>query len=272
MIDTIMPIAKHAWDIIMSYYKSDRLDVHGKRDENDVVTAADFAADTYIQEQLRGLFPDDQILTEETLHPITDRSGWVWIVDPLDGTNNFAQQKDEFCVMIGHCTNAIPDVGVVYFPVTQTFFVAQTWEGAWCIRDGQREAVHASSCASLDDARVMSSKSHTLPLYEAILSREGDMRVHKWSGQKLLVWPSRRCMGYSSCLVARGELDIQMCLHGRMWKRDTCAPQVIMQEAGALLTEVDGSPLDYTQDSPFRDRGHLTAVASLHPLLVEFLK
>ncbi len=44
-----------------------------------------------------------------------------------------------------------------------------------------------------------------------------------------------------------------------------------MQEAGALLTEVDGSPLDYTQDSPFRDRGHLTAVTSLHPLLVEFL-
>lgn len=118
MLSTIIAIAQEAGNIILPFFRSEELDTQYKRDEQDPVTAADYASDSYIKTQLSLLFPDDYILTEETANNDIDRSDSVWIVDPLDGTKNFIKQQDSFCVMIGRCTHGIPNLGVVYFPAT----------------------------------------------------------------------------------------------------------------------------------------------------------
>lgn len=96
---------------------------------HDVVTLADVEVETLIRDRLRGAFPEDGVLGEEGGGTAT-RS--LWVVDPIDGTTNFAHGGDDWCVSIAHMSGGQAQIGVVYVPVTRRMHAARLGGGARC--------------------------------------------------------------------------------------------------------------------------------------------
>lgn len=107
-----------------------------------LVTAADLAAESVILDLIRGSFPSDAILSEESAALTAEARGWRWIVDPLDGTNNFAHGIPHFAVSIAAELDGQTAWGIVLDPVQGDWFVAARGEGAWHNGEAARVSGH----------------------------------------------------------------------------------------------------------------------------------
>lgn len=96
----------------------------------ELVTSADLLAERMIVSRIREVFPDHAILAEENVKTI-DLAEHLWIVDPIDGTNNFAHRIPHFAVSIGYYYRGVAQVGVVLNPMVPDWYVAVRGEGAW---------------------------------------------------------------------------------------------------------------------------------------------
>ncbi len=92
---------------------------------------ADLAAEAAIVNTIRQSFPDHTILAEESNLPVADDAEHLWVIDPLDGTNNFLHGIPHFAVSIAYYHRKAPQVGIVYNPVSNELFVAVAGQGAW---------------------------------------------------------------------------------------------------------------------------------------------
>lgn len=92
------------------------LDVERKSNYSDLVTNVDKEVESFFVQQIRKEFPTDKILGEEGMggEPVTDFSGRVWVIDPIDGTLNFVKQQENFCIMIGIYEDGKPVLGFIY--------------------------------------------------------------------------------------------------------------------------------------------------------------
>ncbi len=97
----------------------------------DLVTEADIAAEQLIIDRIRSYYPRHSILAEESGEAVTFQSGgeWKWIIDPLDGTTNYAHGYPCFCVSIGLEHNGVLEIGVVYDPMRNEMFAAERGQG-----------------------------------------------------------------------------------------------------------------------------------------------
>ena len=196
------------------------------------VTAADHAAETLIRAAIQEAFPDDGILGEEG-EEVPGRTGRRWIVDPIDGTRSFASGVPLYAVLIALEEDGIPVLGCCHVPATGETLAAARGAGAWLNGTPAR----VSGCASLSDARVVSSG----------LEYWRDRADHGLrAGWDRLVTASRwaRTWGdaYGHLLVATGRADVladPIC--GNAW--DYLLFVVILQEAGATYSTFDGAPL-----------------------------
>ena len=126
-LDCALELAEAAGALILEKRPTALKNVREKSGNEGPVTEADLAADALIRKGLKSAFPNDTVITEETWSgtgnlPQEER---LWFIDPLDGTSDFARGGPDYVVMIGFCRASQPVMGVVYHPVTQTF-----WWGA----------------------------------------------------------------------------------------------------------------------------------------------
>lgn len=130
LLETAARAALESGFIIRQLYeKPHKIDFKGPID---LVTEADLAAEAAILAVLRDQYPHTPVLTEESAPSDGDAvRGPVWIVDPLDGTTNFAHGFPYFCVSISHVTDGRPDVGVIYCPLRNELFHAVRDGGGW---------------------------------------------------------------------------------------------------------------------------------------------
>ncbi len=122
--------AREAGKIQMTYFRNDTLVIESKSTQIDLVTEADKKSEAYILNKIKTHYPEHSILSEET--GATDKkSDYEWVVDPLDGTTNFAQGIPVFAVSIALKYKGESVVGVVYNPVMDDMFTAVKGEGAY---------------------------------------------------------------------------------------------------------------------------------------------
>ncbi|MCX5872109.1 MAG: inositol monophosphatase family protein [Deltaproteobacteria bacterium] len=124
-------LASDAGTIVMSYFQG-QFDIESKDGAPngiDIVTDADKASERFIMDQIRKSFPSHDILTEESTIESTG-SRFLWIIDPLDGTVNFAHSYPHFCVSIGFMEENVIKAGVVFDPIRQEMFWASS-DGAF---------------------------------------------------------------------------------------------------------------------------------------------
>ncbi|MEM7559578.1 MAG: inositol monophosphatase family protein [Planctomycetota bacterium] len=202
----------------------------------DLVTDADFASQAAIEQLLTSRFPQHVFLGEESDE--SDREAAkasgkpMWVVDPLDGTANFAHGLPGFSVSIALLENNEPTVGVVYDPLADALYCATA--------DGQvtknGKSIACSGCEDISKAMVCCS------------FRPKVTRNHPEVDQFLCVLEatqSLRRLGSAAmnmCYVAEGCLDAYWASVIKTW--DVAAGALIARNAGAVLTQVDGSPFD----------------------------
>jgi 3'(2'), 5'-bisphosphate nucleotidase len=209
------------------------------------VTLADHAANAAILAVLRAEFPDDAVLSEET----TDSPGRlaadrVWIVDPLDGTKEFLAQNGEFSIMVGLSIHGRAVAGAVYAPATGLLLYGAEGTGAWRQEDGAEAEPLRAPSARADALRFVGSRSHPDPLVVAIQEALGVAQVRP-SGS----------VGVKCGLIALGECDVYVHPVPYLKEWDTCAPEVVLREAGGDVTDCTGEPLRYNKPDPRQPRG-----------------
>ena len=254
-------LAREAAAIVKSYFGSP-IKVDYKPGEGPV-TAADREADALIRAGLRAQFPDDGLLTEET--PDDDsrrRRERVWMVDPLDGTSDFVRGRSGFAVMIGLGFAGRPLLGVVLAPLSGVLYRAVRGEGAERVDpDGTVTRLAVSTVDELAAIRLVASKSHRTEAIDRVrgaLGVQDEMNIGS--------------VGLKLGLIARGERDLYVNpeSHASLW--DTCAPEVILAEAGGRTTDLAGLPLDYLGPSLRHQRGLVASNGRLHERVIETLR
>jgi len=213
---------------------------------NSPVTAADHAANDVILQMLAEGFPGDAILSEESRDSEERLSAQrVWIVDPLDGTKEFLAQNGEFSIMIGLAVGGQPVLGVVYCPATDILYSAASGQGAWVEAKGTRRRLRCDPVPAAG-VRLVGSRSHPDPL---ITRMQEDLGI-------VDVIPSGS-VGIKCSLIAEGRRDLYIHPVPYLKEWDTCAPEILLKEAGGGVVDCRGRPLEYNKADPVQPHGIL---------------
>ena len=242
--------ARSAGTILRLGFDAEDKAAETKAHRHDPVTVYDRRADEAIQRILRRDFPDWAIVSEEgdTSKPA---SGPHWIIDPLDGTNNFLRGVPDFAVSIGLADVSGPAIACIYDPLRDELFTAIRGEGAR--RNG--EPIQVSDHASLDGA-VLGIGLSTLPQRRNItlanLSRFTESaRSLRLTGSAAL----------DLAYVAAGRFDATWYLSLHAW--DVSAWILLVTEAGGRVSDLHGAPL---RDP---DHGIVATNGRLHGAMVD---
>lgn len=237
MLDALTVIAKEAGAAILDHYEKP-VPVETKADDSPL-TAADLAAHKVIAAGLAQLAPDIPVISEEDgLADFATRSSWsrYFLVDPLDGTKEFLKKNGEFTVNIALIENHRATLAVVHAPALGgTTWAGDVNHGAWREIDGQRESIQTVPLPPV--WRTLVSRSHRSPDVEELLQR---CPPHE---------PVAAGSSLKFCRIAEGAADFYPRLAPTSeW--DTAAGQCVLEAAGGVVLQTDGSPLRYnTKDN-----------------------
>ncbi|HEV7744492.1 MAG TPA: 3'(2'),5'-bisphosphate nucleotidase CysQ [Pyrinomonadaceae bacterium] len=265
-----LELAREAGAAILDFYEGPlHIEQKSSAEDREPVTQADKLANEIIVSRLQQEFPGDGILAEEsidTAHRL-DKSR-VWMIDPLDGTTGFIEGNGDFAVQIGLTENGSCVLGVVYQPLTGVLYRAVRGDGAWIERPDMRpDRGRVSDNRDVSTMRLAASRSHPSPRMDKVLQAFG-------LKEKVL----RGSVGIKVGLIIEQQCDLYVHLSPLTKQWDTCAPEVILNEAGGRITDLFGRPLRYNHTEVKNRNGvvasngvsHDRIVELLEPLLTEF--
>lgn len=230
------------------------------KNNNEMVTQADPACQKIIIDRISETYPDHGFLAEEgkdgkllRICPRGDESIW-WIIDPIDGTNNFANRLLCFSVSIAAMVDGKPVVGVIFDPATDSMYTA---------------AVDMD--AQLNGSTITVSEDDIGPFASFAVDSHQNARTDA-GARKMMEQTRFRCLGSTAlhfAYVARGAMIGMMSTSSKLW--DIAAGVILVQRAGGIVTDIDGkdpfpvSPEDYNGGY----FGILAANKKLHAPLVQ---
>lgn len=252
LISAVKAIARQASDTILEVYEQQNLGIETKSDSTPV-TIADVRANTVIEAGLKNLEEQYPILSEESGHaPLAVRQQWqrYWLVDPLDGTQNFINRDGQFTVNIALMEKAedglfYPLLGVVHVPVENTVYWGGHKSGAFRQAGDQPAQPIQPRKLNQEDVVVLGSRNY------------GTSRAANFVGRLRTIYPrlDLRKVGSAlkSCYIAEGSADIYPRL-GTLSEWDTGAVQAVVEGAGGLFLNPQGERLAYN----FREHLNIT--------------
>jgi len=255
-LDLAIELAHKAGRIQMDRYEHlERIEAKGPRD---VVTEVDHLCEALVMKAVRERYPDDAFYAEEIGEVAASsetKSGRVWIVDPLDGTVNYANGIPFFCISIGLVADGKPVAGVVYDPTRDETF-AGAIDGP-SLRNG--EPIRVGEKELLEDLVVtiaVGGRGTVRKRREALKA----IRAHRSMGSAALT------LSYVAC----GRFDVYAQGAGlSAW--DVAAAGLIAERAGATVTSLDGGPW-FDLSRPAKKWSCLAAAPSHHAAILEMLK
>lgn len=256
-LSTAVEAALEAGHIHRRFFRKPlELDIH-KKGRIDLVTAADLEVEQMFRDLVARRFRNHGVIGEESGSSASNRPGasCQWIIDPVDGTTNFAHGLAFFCVSIALQVDGRLEVGVVYDPIAEELFTAERGQGARL--NGTRLAV--SSCPSLVDAMLVTGFPYTV--------REERLKLVRAFTGFLEEAQAVRRLGSAAldlCCVAAGRMDGYWEDGIHPW--DVAAGALIVAEAGGTVTDLDGRPLDLFNGRVLASNG------LLHPEMIRVLE
>ena len=263
-LEVVTELARDAGAILLRHYHSPFL-VEQKVNalkELEEVTAADRESNDLIVRRLAAEFPDDGILAEES--DDTERrldKDRVWMIDPMDGTKNFIRRDGDFAVQIGLAVNGESVAGVVYQPVRDILYRAARGAGSWIEGPDKSAApMSVSNIVAPHEMVLASSRSHRSPRMELVVSRFGFKDEVR-----------RGSVGVKIGLITEQLADLYLHLSPSTKQWDTCAPEIILVEAGGRLTDLFGQPLRYNGVRVDNRNGIVATNGAAHGMVIENL-
>lgn len=239
----ILALLQSAGDLILSHYRAQDFEVDIKSDDSPVTTA-DKESNELIISGLKDLYPDIPIISEESTQvAYSIRKDWeyCWMVDPLDGTKEFLKQNGEFSINLALIHQHRPIAGFIHFPVLELSYLAQENKGAWKINPDRSMIQLRPATLDLPKSkiRVLISRSHAgQHEYQFV-----DQVVKLGFPVETLAHGS----AYKHCLLAEGRGDVYP-KFGICSEWDTAPGQIILEEAGGIVTRTDTrQPLRYNK-------------------------
>jgi myo-inositol-1(or 4)-monophosphatase len=220
----------------------------------DLITDADLASQRAVAKRLLDSFPDHTLLAEEEGATPDAGNPWRWIVDPLDGTVNFAHGNPLWCVSIALEHEGEPVVGVVHQPLLGTIHSACRGGGATL--DGR--PIRVSAAAGLDVSLIVTGMPTDF-------ERDADRQMALMRRFSTRTHAVRRtgCSAWNLATVASGGFDI--CYATAMHPWDCAAGVALIREAGGTVTDLQGGPFDMYRTGILATNGkvHDAAVAAI---------
>lgn len=240
-------LRKVSREVVLPHFRSLTADQIEEKAADDVVTVADKLSEEMLAEGLGKIIPGLPIVGEEAAHAdpsVLDRlSSSCWIVDPIDGTNNYASGKPPFGILIAMADGGETHTGWIYDPLGDRLCTAHRGKGAYVNGErvaakttGQNPPIAAISTVFMDDDQREATKTHIAPHYTLV--------------------DIPRCAAEQYPRLALGENDVSIFERTLAW--DHAAGVLWLNEAGGKCARPDGSP--YRVDEP--DRTGLIGAAS----------
>ena len=234
MLEQIISIVREAGEIVLSAHDV-WSQTHEKSSAADLVTEYDLAVERFLKEKLPPLVPGSLFFGEEEKENASPLTGWVFIVDPIDGTTNFVRGLKHSAISVALAHDGVVEYGVVYDPYKDEIFSARRGGGAFLngrpIHVSERpldQGVFGMGTAIYDRQFI----APTMRLTEQLFRRSCDFRRLGAAALDL-------------CNVACGRLDLFFEYSLSPW--DHAAGGLILTEAGGVLSTLEGRPMDYTR-------------------------
>lgn len=259
MLDLAKRLAHEAADLARSY--ADRITISRKADES-IVTEADQAVEAHILGAIAEAYPDHAVCAEESAaepDPGRAKSRYCWVIDPIDGTRNYASGFPCYATSIAVLERGHPVIGVVREHTRGDLYVATAGGGATL----NEKAVHVRDVASDDDLLI------------GIPSSKDKLTVtvlRSWVAQRGMVCRNVGSTALHLSMVAAGSLGAAFCKRCKIW--DIAGGALLVTEAGGKISDPKGGtwlPFDLTGD-PHDDLPYVAGAASTHARLLEQLR
>jgi 3'(2'), 5'-bisphosphate nucleotidase len=239
LLAPVIELCRQAGEVILPFWRSG-VEVTVKSDDSPF-TAADLEAHELLVAGLKALDPSIHILSEEDANiPLSERSQWQrwWLVDPLDGTKEFIAGSEEFTVNVALIENGRVVFGVVSMPTNNRCYFGGTGLGAWRSDDARHLApIQVRNEPGAGEAfTVVASRRHSSPEQQKLLAGLSEV-----VGELQL---TNIGSSLKFCLLAEGAADCYPRLAPTsQW--DTAAAQGVVEGAGGVVLNLDGTTFDY---------------------------
>jgi len=249
-LETAIQAAREAGKVLISHLRSDKEIKH--KGKGNLVTEVDILSEKLILELLKDEYPDYSIISEESNSSVA-ANGYTWIVDPLDGTNNYVFGIPFFCVNIALVKDEDILLGITYDPIRDELFRTEKGQGAY-LNDS---AIHVSRESSLQASLVGLDLGYSYEQSREVL----DITSKLWGQVHCL-----RIMGSASlglAYVACGRISLY--LHRCLYPWDIAGGLLLIREAGGNVTEWQGRPAN------FQSKQIIASNQSLHQEFMRYL-
>lgn len=228
----VIGLAREAGEIAKKYFRQKTLESHSKGG-SDFVTKADLEVDAFLRERLQKEFPDIPFLTEETApkdYAEMKPKGYLWVIDPIDGTTNFSRGDNHYAISIALTKDAKPVLGVVYLPSEERMYHGTVDESeAYC----NDEPLHVSTISDLKYASVACDWAW---------APEERLKLLSWLPPIVTAVRQSRALGSAASDLAKlaiGEIDGYVITGIKPW--DIAAASLLLEKAGGKISTIDGS-------------------------------
>ena len=245
MLDVIQKAALAGGEVLLKYFRQEKLEIANKTTHQNIVTQADIESQQIIHktivDELKKLSIDENqigFIGEEKLHT---KGQHTFVIDPLDGTSNFATGVEDFCVLIGYLYNENLQAGIMYFPTYNRWYVAEKGKGAYVIKNDVKTKLKASHI-NLKNSFLVSSLSYSdeikLGVPSKILALKTLFRGVRMYG----------CAGTEIYLIAENIAGAALLAGCSIW--DIAPGKLILEEAGFGMYDFSGSEIVFDLENP----------------------
>jgi myo-inositol-1(or 4)-monophosphatase len=258
--DVLIECVVVAGNILLQHFgKIDR--VMQKEDHSSIVTEADLASEAAMVEIIERAYPDHNLIAEE--RGFVDKGAdFTWVIDPLDGTSNFAAGIPWFGVLVALLEGNRPILGAMYLPCFETLYIGEAGQGV--TRNG--ECVHLTQ--ETDPRNVLCAYGLDASPDEVKTHREAVMLARLVNGVRNVRMTN--CL-LDFCYTLDGRLGAVINQNTKIW--DIAPACLMFAETGGLLTDLTGHPLTLAVGADFgRSYAVAGASRSLHPQMLEIIK
>lgn len=236
MQEFLQTVIKEAGFIAKGFYE-EGIEYAVKSHPGDIVTKADQETSDFLLSRIKEKYPEHGIISEEEDETINPDAEYVWVIDPIDGTRNFANHIAVWCTMIGITKNNKPYMGAIYDAMNDELFFAEVGKGAYL--NGKK--IKVNKCDDIEHFYLSFSAGQLRN--DSPYNPDIDMMKRYFKFHNNLMGETGHWVtNYSTCLslahVCVGRMDAFINNSGLY--HDYLAGSIIAREAGALVTNADG--------------------------------
>ncbi len=234
-LDFAVKIAEKAGEILLEYYRTNIKINYKGGDKRNLVTEVDVMSEQYLVEAIKKEFPGHCFLSEEGGDCGIKPSEYKWVIDPIDGTTNYAHGYNFYAVSIGLMHKHEVIAGVIYAPMLKELFSGGKGLGAFL----NGKPIHVSNATTLETSLLstgfnMNEKGRNIPIFQHILPKAQGIRRAGSAALDMAYTAAGRLDGYWEYAI---------------YPWDIAAGVIILREAGGKITDLEGNDIDLTHSN-----------------------